>query len=242
MAAPTPTGAAARWVVSAPSGNVCGRDAVSQGPTVVDMGSRRGAGRAVSMTVAMRSAVDPDRAREVAGAVRDQRQADLAMLHKEMFRAPGQYRDGMELAGVTRQSVTRRWVRVSVVVSTADLDEVAAATGQPAPVESGVREIHVSVGGHHRLFPRHRTGLPAAEEEGWVRAVFGPAWEDSAYYAGHAATGGTHPLAHYVLFLGPDRRPVPVPVDWRRAARAITEPAPGPSGTVTDPRLNPVSG
>ena len=78
------------------------------------------------MTDTLRSAADPGLARHVASG-REGRRSDLAVLHREMFKAPRRDREGMELVGITGQAVTRRWARVTVAVSTAGLDEAAAA-------------------------------------------------------------------------------------------------------------------
>jgi len=186
------------------------------------------------VTVGMRRTVEPEVAREVAAGVRRQRRSELAVLHRALFSTAAEYRHGQRPSypGVIGKAVTDRHARVSVVVSTADLDEAAAAAGEPAPAERGLWEIHVSVAGHHRVLADRRVALSAGEEEGWARAVFSPPWEDHGYYVGHSALLDTEPVAHYVLFLGPDRRPAPVPSDWSRPARPITDPgpAPGPGG------------
>ena len=56
-----------------------------------------------------------------------------------------------------------------------------------------------------------------------MRAVLGPAWDDSAYYAGHAAVSVPHPITHYVLFLAPHCRRSRCPRHYPRSTRAITE-------------------
>jgi len=195
----------------------------------VVVGSRREAGSGVAVTIGMRRTVEPDRAREVAAAVRRQRRAELTLVHRALFSAAAEYRHGQKPSdpGVIGKAVTDRHSRVSVVVSTTDLDEAAAAAGEPAPAQPGVWEVHVSVAGHHRVLADRRVALSAGEEEGWARAVFSPAWEDHAYYIGHSALVGPEPIAHYALFLGPDHKPVPVPPDWSRPTRPyrlITEP------------------
>lgn len=181
-------------------------------------------------TIAMRQTVEPELAREVAAGVRQQRRSELAVLHRALFSSSAEYHHGQRPAfpGVMGKAVTDRHARVSVVVSTLDLDEAAAKEGDPAPAESGVLEIHVSVAGHHRVLPDRRVALSAGEEEGWARAVFSPTWEDHAYYVGHTAfVLGAEPVAHYALFLGPDHRPVPIPSDRARTPwlyRLITDP------------------
>ncbi len=155
------------------------------------------------------------------------------MLHRALFSPAAEYHHGQRpsFPGVMGKAVTDRHARVSVVVSTLDLDQAAAEDGGPAPAESGVWEIHLSVAGHHRVLADRRVALSAGEEEGWARAVFSPAWEDHGYYVGHTAFVDPEPVAHYVLFLGPDHRPVPVPADWAsppRPYRPITDPGPTP--------------
>lgn len=198
------------------------------------------AGSGVSVTIGMRRTVEVDRAREVAAVVRRQRRAELALVHGALFSAAAEYRHGQRPSypGVIGKAVTDRHARVSVVVSTADLDEAAAAAGEPAPAQPGVWEVHVSVAGHHRVLADRRVPLSAGEEEGWARAVFSPAWEDHAYYIGHSALIEPDPIAHYALFLGPDHKPIPIPADWSRPTRPyrpITAPDFAGPSLVVDP-------
>lgn len=160
----------------------------------------------------------------VAAVVRRQRRSELGTPHRALFSAAAEHHHGRRPSypGVIGKAVTDRLARVSVVVSTTDLDEAAAGAGQPPPAEAGVWEIHVSVAGHHRVLPDHQMPLSAGEEEGWARAVFSPAWEDHAYYIGHTSVLDSEPVAHYVLFLGSDRHPVPVPVGRPGPARPVT--------------------
>lgn len=107
-----------------------------------------------------------------------------------------------------------------------DLTDAAAAGELPGPVDVGTSVVHVSVGGYHRFVEGPRT-LSPAEEEGWVRAVYGPQSEDAAYYGGHSTEITPTGIAHFFLFLGPDRTPVPAPHGWAVGPlRPITRPAP----------------
>ena len=79
----------------------------------------------------------------------------------------------------------------------------------------------MSVAGHHRTLDRD-VGLSAAEEQGWARAVFGPDWEDAAYYVGHAAQFRAVPVAHFSLFLTEARTPTGPPPQWQGSLRPLT--------------------
>jgi len=100
-------------------------------------------------------------------------------------------------------------VRVSVAASVSEAD----VAGTRDPVTAGAVAVHVSVRGRHRVTGR-AVALALAEEEGWARAVFGPHWEAAAFYAGHGIVGSGVWVAHFSLFLGPDRTPVGVRAGW----------------------------
>lgn len=102
----------------------------------------------------------------------------------------------------------------------------------------------MSVRGTHRVAGR-TVALALAEERGWARAVFSPRWEDAAFYAGHGTAGSGIWVAHFSLFLGPDRTSEAVPpggtaraatLDWAATpdARPVTgyQPAAPVRGTV----------
>lgn len=156
-------------------------------------------------------------ARRVAATVRRRHRVELVELHRALFSEVGERDHDLGPAyippGIIARAVRDPLARVSVCADVGDLTDAAAAGELPGPVEAGTSVVHVSVGGHHRFVEGPRT-LSPAEEEGWVRAVYGPRSEDAAYYGGHSTEMTPTGIAHFFLFLGPDRSPVPAPPGW----------------------------
>ncbi len=155
--------------------------------------------------------------RGIAGVLRERYRTELGLLHRSLFSDSGRIGYGAGRGqlppAVAGWAVSERSVRVSVAASVGDLGEAVAAGTLSGSVAAGTVEVHVSVRGRHRVTGR-AVGLVLAEEEGWARAVFGPRWEDGAFYAGHGTGTGEVVVAHFSLFLDPDRTPVSVPAGW----------------------------
>jgi len=154
--------------------------------------------------------------REIAGVLRRRYETELGLVHRSLFDHSGRVGygpgRGQLSPAVAGWAVSDRSVRVSVTASISDLSEAEAGTLRD-PVTVGTVGVHVSVRGRHRVTGR-AVALALAEEEGWARAVFGPRWEDAAFYAGHGIVGSGVWMAHFSLFLGPDRTPVGTPAGW----------------------------
>jgi len=156
-------------------------------------------------------------AREVAVVVRRRQRVELARLHRVLFSGAGERRYGPEPEApppaMLGRAVTDGFARVTVAASMFDVADGAARGVAPGPVPAGLVELHVSVVGRHRSLDR-LVRLSVVEEQGWARAVFGPAWEDAAYYGGHAAKTQPVPIAHFSLFLDAGRAPTRPPTGW----------------------------
>ncbi len=164
-------------------------------------------------------------ARRVAATVRRRHRAELIRLHRALFSDAGEWLKTNGPAytppGIINRAVRDPLARVSVCADVGDLTDVVAAGGLDGPTAPGMVAVHVSVGGHRRFVEGPRM-LSAAEEEGWARAVYGPRSEDAAYYGGHSTEIIPTGIAHFFLFLGPDRTPVPAPRGWVGPLRPIT--------------------
>lgn len=157
--------------------------------------------------------------------VRRRHRVELADLHRSLFADAGEWLASNGPAytppGIIARAVRDPLARVSVCAAVSDLTDVVADGGLEGPTETGMVAVHVSVGGHRRFVEGPRR-LSPAEEEGWARAVYGPRSEDAAYYGGHSIEIVRTGLAHFFLFLGSDRTPVPAPPGWVGALRPIT--------------------
>lgn len=149
--------------------------------------------------------------------VRRRQRVELARLHRVLFSGAGERRYGPEpeapAPAMLGRAVTDGFARVTVAASMFDVADGAARGVVPGPVPAGLVELHVSVVGRHRS-PDRLVRLSVVEEQGWARAVFGPAWEDAAYYGGHAAKTQPVPIAHFCLFLDAGRAPTRPPTGW----------------------------
>jgi len=166
-------------------------------------------------------------AREIAAVIRRRERTALATLHRALFSDVGEFRLGIDqrlAPTVGGRAVSDRFADVSVGASMIDLGDAAARGLMPGPAAPGLVEVHVSVAGHHRTLHRELRLTPA-EEQGWARAVFGPDWEDAAYYAGHSATVRPVPVAPFSLFLTAARTPTGPPPQWSGYLRPLTGPA-----------------
>jgi len=150
--------------------------------------------------------------RGIAGVLRRRYQTELGLVHRSLFNDSGQVGYGPGRGqlppAVAGWAVSDRSVRVTVAASVSEVD---VAGTLPDAVTAATMGVHVSVRGRHRVTGR---AVALAEEEGWARAVFGPHWEAAAFYAGHGTVGSGIWMAHFSLFLGPDRTPVGVPAGW----------------------------
>ena len=164
-------------------------------------------------------------ARRVAVTVRRRHRAELVRLHRVLFSDAGEWLASNGPAytppGIISRAVRDPLARVSVCADVGDLTDVVAAGGLDGPTAPGMVAVHVSVGGHRRFVEGPRR-LSPAEEEGWARAVYGPRSEDAAYYGGHSTEIVPTGIAHFFLFLGPHRNPLPAPPGWVGPLRPIT--------------------
>lgn len=166
-------------------------------------------------------------AREIAAVVRRRERTALATLHRALFSNVGEFRIGIDqrlAPTIGGRAVSDRFTDVSVAASMIDISDAVDRGVMPGPAVPGLVELHVSVAGHHRTLEREMR-LEPAEEQGWARAVFGPEWEDAAYYAGHSATYRSIPVAHFSLFLTAARIPTDPPRLWDGHLRRLTGPA-----------------
>jgi len=163
-------------------------------------------------------------ARQIAATVRARQRSVLGALQRALFRDAGEHRLGVNdhpACTVRGRAVSDRFANVTVAASMIDIGDAVARGVMPGPEVPGLVEIHVSVAGQHRTLDRD-VKLPGAEEQGWARAVFGPQWEDAAYYAGHTARLRVVPVAHFSLFLTGARVPTGPPPQWVDHLRPLT--------------------
>jgi len=112
-------------------------------------------------------------AREIAAVVRRRQRAALTTLHRALFSAAGEHQLGTGLhvaPTVQGRAVSDRFADVSVGASMVDIGDAVTRGVLPGPPVPGLVEMHVSVAAHHRTLGRE-VRIPAAEEQGWARAV-----------------------------------------------------------------------